>query len=192
MTIKIKNNIIAFVLKGVCFINIYNKEHAFDVNCDYSRFNCDYSIFWKSYKDTDMDEINKERIPYLQSQSIELNKYINRKIHNFNNKRRYTVETYSLDVYRIYLNRILMASHVYGVKNKAEALALLVLSIDPEFDAYIIFKTSNKKEEVNKRLKQKFGFIDENIIKIEQQLYNKMAVKEKHIIKLKIQEGEYK
>ncbi len=176
---------------GCISINKYNKERVFDTVCDYSRFKSDYSSFWKNYMNTNMEELSKDRIPYLKEQGLELKKYVDSKIYNFSNKRRYTIDTYNLDVYRQYLNRVLMASHVYGALNKAEALAILVFGIDPDFDAYVIYKTSNTKEQVDNKLKEQFGFADENLIRIEQQIYNKIAVKEKHIIKLRIIEGEY-
>lgn len=169
---------------------VYNLERVNMVSIDYERYNYDCYNFYEAYKDTDFNLLDKERIPFIKEQSINLQYYINGRLRTLDPSR-YTPGLYKLEIHRQYLNRIKSCSRDYGVVNKAEELALLVFALDPNFDAYIIHKTSNTKDEIEKKLKDKFGFIDLNFNVIETSIYNKMSVRERHKIKLKIEEKEF-
>lgn len=160
------------------------------ISIDYERYNHDCNSFYEAYKNIDFNLLDKERIPFLKEQSINLQYYVNGRLRVLNTNR-YTKELYKLELHRQYLCRIKSCSREYGVKNKVEELALLVLSIDPNFDAYIIQQTSNTREEIENKLKEKFGFVDFNLNIIERNIYNKISVRERHKIKLKIQENQF-
>ncbi len=65
------------------------------------------------------------------------------------------------------MNRIKTNPKGYGITKSIEKYILFMLTVDPNFDAYIINETSNKKEEIYEKLINRFGLYDPLLIKVE-------------------------
>lgn len=48
-----------------------------------------------------------------------------------------------------------------------EKMLLLVFSVDPEFEAFIIYSSENTIKEIKIKMEHKFGIYDKNLIKVE-------------------------
>lgn len=156
-------------------------------------FKTDYTSFYEHYSNADFSELTKERVEYLKSQrealilDIKRSKYKDVELYSKN----YGNNIVNIFEYKLYLNKIKTSSYLYGTLNDAEDLALFAFAVDPEFDAYVIQKTANTTKEAEKQLTERFGFYDPNLIKIETRIYSKLSVREKHKLKIKVDQKAF-
>lgn len=71
------------------------------------------------------------------------------------------------------------------VKNKfattslSEKFLLFMFSVDPEFDAAIIYGSEDRIKNIKEKMLEKFGVFDENLVRIEKYAIKKLLSKEK-------------
>lgn len=138
------------------------QDNFFDIN-----INSEIKSFYSKFDKNDFNKINYLRIIKLQKASIELNQYYN----NDSITIKRTIKYIKL------MNNIKINPSLYGAKNKAEEYILFMFSVDPEFDAYIIQKTSNTKKEIESKMKKQFGVFDIRLFLIEKYFIKYFATK---------------
>lgn len=69
--------------------------------------------------------------------------------------------------YTMIANRIKTNPKAYGITNSAEMALLFMFSVDPSFEAAIIFGESNTTDQARTKMISHFGLYDKALIKLE-------------------------
>lgn len=67
----------------------------------------------------------------------------------------------------------------YATTSLAEKYLLFMFTVDPEFDAAIIYASEDRIKDIKEQMIDKFGVFDQNLVKIEKYVINKLLTEEK-------------
>ena len=131
--------------------------------------------FYKGVK-TNFSDIDLKKLYEIKARSKELNNIFNCEHFKQRKSQRYTK-----------IMEFINSGHRKGVPTKSkyatttdsEKLLLFMYSIDPNFEAAIIFGSKNNTKEIKKQMEKEFGIYDLNLIKIEQLVIKKFLSEKK-------------
>lgn len=122
-----------------------NKTLWRDIQADYSKNFLDNSSYIRTFdivRDERYQEINQKVMEYLSVMGEDLT-YKNLSFH------------------------LIAQNELLGVKTNREKAIFFILTLDPELDILSIFDEESKWENIIRRVKEKFGFYDERLIRLE-------------------------
>lgn len=70
-------------------------------------------------------------------------------------------------------------TNAYATTTPEEKFLLFLFSVDPNFEAAIIYASENKVEDSKRKIREKLGIYDVNLIKIEKAVITRLLNKEK-------------
>ena len=125
--------------------------------------------FYKNL-DVNFNEIDLKKLLELKSNAKHFNKYFKSDFDSKNIVERYTKIMEMIHTsYNGNKNDINPLINCRVTNTGAEKLLLYMLSIDPELEALIIYKSYNTLKEIKEQIILKFGVYDPNLVKIESQ-----------------------
>lgn len=141
----------------------------------YSRNYYDTSVsinsFYKNIHDLKISEISSKRIEDFKEKSKDLNKEYNNNYSDRPKNVRYS---------RI-MDKIKTTPKTYDLNNSTEKLLFFMFSVDPEFEAVLIYEEANDTIQLKKKMESYFGVYDKNLIKIERWYIKNLLDKESRI-----------
>lgn len=141
------------------------------------------NLFYKDFGKANFKNITKEQLENVIAVSKLLNPYIKENDLSHIKARKYIKV----------VERIRNAPKKYNLTTNAEKLLLLMLSVDSNFETYIIYGESNTIYEIEKKMRLKFGLFDKNLIKIEKVFINcYLNKKKKSMLDEEIEKRVYK
>lgn len=137
------------------------------------------NIFEKFYENTvtDFNDIDFKNLIQIIRKAKKLNNFFrNNNMPNMNIIRRYAkIMELIYNNQNKDNNNINNFSKYARTNSVSEKLLLYMLSIDPNFEALIIFESCNTTKEIKKNIELKFGVYDPNLIKIEKHYLKRFA-----------------
>jgi len=117
----------------------------------------DLESFYKSLGTLNFKNVTAEKILELKTYAAKFNEFLNNKSITYPKSLRYVKIA----------NTIKTNPKGYGSTNKNETALLFMFSVDPNFEAFIIFEECNKISEAKNKMRNYFNLYDANLIKLE-------------------------
>lgn len=131
---------------------------------NYSYCLSDLKSFYKSLGELNFKGTTARKILELRYNSKELNRIFR----DFN----IYVELSAPQRYAKIANKIKTNPKGYGATNNSEMALLFMFSIDPNFEAAIIYGESNTTKEIKEKMMRHFGLYDSALIELEKHYIN--------------------
>lgn len=143
----------------------------------------DMKAFYRNLTVADFTKIKTEKLRELKMTSIILNEFYNNAELEPRKKIRYS---------RI-ANMLRTNPKRYGINNSAEMYILFMFSVDPNYEAAIIYGESNNTTDVKEKMANSFGHFDSKLIKLEKYfIKNFLCTRKKEEIKEEIKKRVFK
>lgn len=140
----------------------------------------DINSFYKNLNNANFRGIDTKKLLELKFLSKEFNAYF----YNPN------VTSPAYNRYTTIMNRIKTNAKL---TSDAERYILFMFSVDPNFEAAIIYASENHKKEIKKKMEERFGVFDPNLISIEKfYIKNFLSEKKRNEVKEEITKRIFK